>query len=150
MLDRDLFVQVDEIDKLRRTGWRPRSQVCEYCKSRAWGAGAGLQVWEAWEEGQKQKARGDLRRRPDLGPDVDGMCHGKGRATVGDNTSPNETDVLPSGIQTRNPLVVFSCRHVYHGKCLTQRLSEASHDITDDVDAASANNGQPLRCPSCH
>ncbi|KAF3484116.1 uncharacterized protein GIQ15_03440 [Arthroderma uncinatum] len=57
MLDKDLFVHVDEITKLRQKGWRPRGQVCEVCRRRAWGPGTGAHIWEAWENKWDQRRR---------------------------------------------------------------------------------------------
>ncbi|KAJ5787984.1 hypothetical protein N7457_002974 [Penicillium paradoxum] len=49
MLDRDLFIHVDEVTRLRQQGWRPRGQVCEICRSRIWGPAVGDAHWSAWE-----------------------------------------------------------------------------------------------------
>ena len=66
--DRDLFVHVNEITKLRQKGWRPRGQVCEVCRRRVWGPGTGAYIWDAWENEWDQQHR---RRRNQL-PDSDG------------------------------------------------------------------------------
>ena len=50
MLNKDLFVHVDEVAKLRQRGWRPRGQTCEICRRRVWGPGAGGQIWDAWRK----------------------------------------------------------------------------------------------------
>ncbi|KAJ5498640.1 hypothetical protein N7453_007691 [Penicillium expansum] len=49
MLDRDLFVHVDEVSRLRQHGWRPRGHVCEICRRRIWGPSVGDAHWSAWE-----------------------------------------------------------------------------------------------------
>ncbi len=48
LLQDDLFVSMEEVNKLRQRGWRPKSQLCEGCGKRVWGPGAGGKVWEAW------------------------------------------------------------------------------------------------------
>lgn len=57
MLDKDLFVHVDEAAKLRQRGWRPRGQVCEVCRRRVWGPGSGIHIWDAWTKKQAEDAR---------------------------------------------------------------------------------------------
>ncbi|KAJ5964846.1 uncharacterized protein N7479_004722 [Penicillium vulpinum] len=49
MLDRDLFIHVDEVSRLRQQGWRPRGHVCEICRRRIWGPSVGDAHWSAWE-----------------------------------------------------------------------------------------------------
>lgn len=151
MLDRDLFVRVSQVNNMRRTGWRPRSQVCEFCKSRAWGTGAGLQIWEAWER-DEQKKHAAKKWRPQSSSDQDAgeIRHGKSRAVLGgDVVVLNETDIPPPEMQTHASLVIFSCRHLYHEKCLVQSFREASNGISDAIDTTDAG-GERLRCPACH
>ncbi|OCT48748.1 putative Golgi complex component (Vps8) [Cladophialophora carrionii] len=139
MLDKDVFVHLDEVTRLRLRGWRPRGQVCEVCRRRIWGPGIGERVWEQWQK--KEEARLDRRRRIQQGDpthEEDG-ARGKGKATVGvssqealESESPGGSDALREDI---GPLVVFSCRHVYHQKCLGQ---------------AAGEDGVPqLVCPAC-
>ncbi|KAM5432851.1 Vacuolar protein sorting-associated protein 8 [Microsporum canis] len=66
MLEKDLFVHVNEITKLRQKGWRPRGQVCEVCRRRAWGPGTGAHIWDAWEKKWDQQQR---RRHQDIDKD---------------------------------------------------------------------------------
>lgn len=44
LLDADVFDSVRDVHVLRQRGWRPKTQVCELCKRRAWGPGAGGDV----------------------------------------------------------------------------------------------------------
>ncbi|KAI5306670.1 hypothetical protein KEM56_007692 [Ascosphaera pollenicola] len=54
MLGKDLFVDVDELTKLRSRGWRPKGRLCYICPQRVWGPGAGEQIWDAWESKTKK------------------------------------------------------------------------------------------------
>ncbi|KAJ9615309.1 Vacuolar protein sorting-associated protein 8 [Cladophialophora chaetospira] len=134
MLDKDVFVHLDEVTALRLRGWRPRGQVCEVCRRRVWGPGIGEKVWEQWQH--KEEARLNRRRRnqPDEVADEEDGGRGKGKATVQplDLDSPGGSNALPEDL---GPLVVFSCRHLYHQKCLGQANME--------------DGGPQLVCPAC-
>lgn len=154
MLDRDLFVHVDEVTRLRQRGWRPRGQVCEVCRARIWGPGLGSQYWQAWERKQGQDHCRRITRR--LEGRVDPAAErGKGKAAAvdshryhhphhttahgppgvaagagedgvvdnddddGDSADPNSPGQNKGNEQpTGGPLVIFSCRHLYHRDCL--------------------------------
>ncbi|EXJ56596.1 hypothetical protein A1O7_06940 [Cladophialophora yegresii CBS 114405] len=139
MLDKDVFVHLDEVTRLRLRGWRPRGQVCEVCRRRIWGPGIGEWVWEQWQK--KEEARLDRRRRIQQGDhteEEDG-ARGKGKATVEVSSEEALQAESPDGSNAPRedigPLVVFSCRHVYHQKCLGQAPTE---------------DGAPqLVCPAC-
>ena len=135
MLDKDLFVHVDEVFKMRQKGWRPRGQICEVCRRRVWGPGTGTQIWEAWEA----KQQSDMKRRqpPDVDPGNDESARGKGKAAESKNQ-----EMVPAAADTGDlgPVVVFSCRHVYHRKCLVAR--EAGQE-------ASLHENLELACPAC-
>ncbi|KAF5027749.1 hypothetical protein F66182_127 [Fusarium sp. NRRL 66182] len=61
LLERSLFVNVNQSVELRQRGWRPRGSTCEACTRRVWGPGvAGTAVFEAWEDKQ---AIEDKRRK---------------------------------------------------------------------------------------
>jgi hypothetical protein len=139
MLDKDVFVHLDEVTSLRLRGWRPRGQVCEVCRRRIWGPGMGEKVWEQWQK--REEARLGRRRRIQQGdpPEEEDSTRGKGKASVGVSSqealevdSPGGSSALGDDV---GPLVVFSCRHVYHQKCLGQ---------------AQGEDGVPqLVCPAC-
>ena len=81
MLDRDLFVHVDEVTRLRQRGWRPRGQVCEICRDRIWGPGVGSQYWHAWEKKQHENHQHLVTKR--LKERVDpAAATGKGKAAA--------------------------------------------------------------------
>ena len=128
MLDKDVFVHLDEVTGLRLRGWRPRGGVCEICRRRVWGAGIGESVWEQWQK--REEARRDRRRRiqeVDVGNE-DEESRGKGKATIGVGSSAGVEAESPNGPSTPGddvgPLVVFSCRHLYHQRCLGQARME--------------------------
>ncbi|EEH16061.2 hypothetical protein PABG_06148 [Paracoccidioides brasiliensis Pb03] len=142
MLDKDLFVHVDEIAKLRQRGWRPRGQVCEICRRRVWGPGSGAWLWEAWEHKQDDDAKRGYARRLDLVGSQNVPSRVKGKAPMsGDSADPhspgkntNQPPVFdrsgrdnmntPGQQEQQHPghdngsLIVFSCRHLYHLSCL--------------------------------
>ncbi|KAL4917001.1 Golgi CORVET complex core vacuolar protein 8-domain-containing protein [Aspergillus aurantiobrunneus] len=134
MLDRDLFVHVDEVTRLRQRGWRPRGQVCEICRQRIWGPGVGSQHWTAWETRQKDLKQHRLARQLEGRADP-ASARRKGKAAIvspvgqqplqhlerhmdqatsNSAMKPNEEE---AGV-TKGPVVVFSCRHLYHRQCL--------------------------------
>ncbi|KAL3457084.1 Golgi CORVET complex core vacuolar protein 8-domain-containing protein [Aspergillus heterothallicus] len=133
MLDRDLFVHVEEVTQLRQRGWRPRGQVCEVCRQRIWGPGVGPQHWHAWEQRRNEIEEHRLARRLEGRVDP-ASARGKGKAAavapIGQpphhmdrHVDPSTSDGLKfsGGEQTdvtRGPVVVFSCRHLYHRQCL--------------------------------
>ncbi|KAL4784174.1 Golgi CORVET complex core vacuolar protein 8-domain-containing protein [Aspergillus varians] len=133
MLDRDLFVHVNEVTQLRQRGWRPRGQVCEVCRHRIWGPGVGPQHWQAWETRQNDLKQHRLARQLEGRVDPT-SARGKGKAAVVSpasqqlNPLDRHTDQATSDSATKpdegeagttsGPVVVFSCRHLYHRQCL--------------------------------
>lgn len=134
MLDKDLFVHVDEIYKLRQKGWRPKGQICEVCRRRVWGPSTSPQIWDAWES--KQQA--ELKRRTDTELDSENKL-GKGKAAI---VKAAEPDVMSADKGNLCPIVVFSCRHLYHRRCLGSK----------DVGSEPISHGHEhleLACPIC-
>ncbi|KAL2853138.1 Golgi CORVET complex core vacuolar protein 8-domain-containing protein [Aspergillus pseudodeflectus] len=134
MLDRDLFVHVEQVTRLRQRGWRPRGQVCEVCRQRIWGPGVGPQHWHAWETRQNELEQHRLARQMESRVDP-ASARGKGKAAavapIGQPPHHLDGHVDPStsdhGLKPANeeqagatpgPVVVFSCRHLYHRQCL--------------------------------
>jgi hypothetical protein len=136
MLDKDLFVHVDEVFKLRQRGWRPRGQICEVCRRRVWGPGTGTLIWEAWEA----KQRADLMKRrqpPGLSSVENESARGKGKAA---EPNSEEVDTASKDTGGLEPIVVFSCRHVYHRRCLGAR------EVREE---AAMHGHSELACPAC-
>ncbi|KAE8148021.1 Golgi CORVET complex core vacuolar protein 8-domain-containing protein [Aspergillus avenaceus] len=134
MLDRDLFVHVDEVMRLRQRGWRPRGQVCEICRQRIWGPGVGSQHWEAWKKRQADAHQRRISRQSEGRMDP-AISRGKGKAAAvveagqavhlhdGHADAESVDDMRGSAGENGTempigPAVVFSCRHLYHRQCL--------------------------------
>ncbi|KAI2788989.1 hypothetical protein POX_e07015 [Penicillium oxalicum] len=129
MLDRDLFVHVDEVARLRQQGWRPRGQACEICRQRIWGSGVGSTHWTAWERRQADAHQRRLFRRRE---EKEGAAseRGKGKAVVSRSSAHDHhhdvadmvtgADGMTPSIE---PVVVFACRHIYHRKCVTDSIN---------------------------
>lgn len=157
MLDKDLFVHVDEIAQLRRRGWRPRGQVCEICRRRVWGPGAGSHVWAAWvKRGEGEQA---LRQRPEhvATDERFGGSTGKGKeaaAADGPAPSPPSDVAQPEGRPTEGrlgPALVFACRHLFHQGCFDGR--GVTSGTTPETDRRTAplqsHEGVERVCPIC-
>ncbi|EXJ88601.1 hypothetical protein A1O1_05531 [Capronia coronata CBS 617.96] len=139
ILDKDVFVHLHEAAALRQRGWRPRGQLCEVCRRRVWGPSIGTRVWEEWQKREDLRSvRRRLLQQDELAQEDNG-ARGKGKAAVdtrvqqplvgdGPNADSQSTESL-------GPIVVFSCRHVYHQKCLGPGHIE--------------EGGPPLLCPAC-
>ncbi|KAL9012121.1 MAG: hypothetical protein Q9173_003088 [Seirophora scorigena] len=140
LLDKDLFVHVEEADKLRRRGWRALGQVCEACGKRVWGPGTGESVWEAWQQREEEDAA-RVRRKCRAHPVDEQMMrsqpNGKGKVVLDDaqrgsasggrkkqaasGTVRSEDTTRPGGGDGgAGPLIIFSCRHMFHQMCLEE------------------------------
>lgn len=81
LLERNLFVNVEQATALRQRGWRPRGSTCEACGARLWGPGAITPgIIDAWEE---RTATEDKRRKNRLAGLAKKVERGKGREKVG-------------------------------------------------------------------
>ncbi|KAJ5678443.1 uncharacterized protein N7477_004076 [Penicillium maclennaniae] len=144
MLDRDLFVHVDEVTRLRQQGWRPRGQVCEICRRRTWGINVGSSHWTAWEKRQRDQHHRRIAKRLEEG--YNPAERGKGKAAAVDAGQLPLMDnpqhhALEEGVETGStgdlplePVVVFSCRHLYHRQCV---LDASTHKRPTDLDSHS-------------
>jgi vacuolar protein sorting-associated protein 8 len=139
MLDKDVFLQLDEVAARRQRGWRPRGQMCEICRRRLWGPGTGDKVWELWQK--REQARLDRRRHlePTDPANKDAEPAGKGKAAVSprrqESLEIENTTTEISVDEGLGPVIVFSCRHLYHQKCLGEARSE--------------DGALQLHCPVC-
>lgn len=159
LLDKDLFVHVTEADNLRRRGWRPLGQVCEGCGRRVWGPGAGSYVWDAWHRSNEE--------RLELAQQKQAVCAAENQATVmesqgkgksamsdrrggkvfsgqdaefGSRNTPAMDETVKEGIGS---LVVFSCRHIFHRKCLQEMQGPQG------AGRVSQASGLEYSCPLC-
>ncbi|KKA25074.1 Vacuolar assembly/sorting protein VPS8 [Rasamsonia emersonii CBS 393.64] len=159
MLDKDLFVHVDEVTKLRQRGWRPRGQVCEICRRRVWGPGAGGSLWEAWERRQVEENR-RLEAKRLASVDAQGKGKRPSQAGVDEQQHPfGEGEDSPErgndAEHELGPVVIFACRHLYHQQCLANAPGPRSeHDPNQDnrghrSHALVRDPGRELTCPVC-
>jgi hypothetical protein len=166
MLDKDVFGRVDSIKTQRVRGWRPRGQVCEVCRRRVWGPGIGTGTWDAWRGTEKLRRESREERKGQTeDTEQSGRAQGKGKATAKRSPSDDIAESVEDSNLKANkgnrdaelgPIVVFSCRHIYHRKCL-----ESNTEAAGDTDTGGRNGdlGQGhegslggnfrLACPAC-
>ncbi|KAF1819630.1 uncharacterized protein K489DRAFT_325912 [Dissoconium aciculare CBS 342.82] len=120
LLGSDLFAELDKVKQLRQHGWRPKTQVCEKCKRRAWGTGIGESVWTEWVAQEENRANERMRKMLEQtgSEEARRLERGKGKASSAPAASTEESQ--------RFTLVVFACRHVYHRTCLDAEMKNAS------------------------
>lgn len=177
MLDRDLFVHVDEVTRLRQHGWRPRGQVCEVCRRRIWGPSVGSSYWTAWEKKQNHDREHRIAKRLEEGQDP-ALARGKGKAAVveasrpsrllaSESTGPNSFQLEHNAIDgdqieagesesfekvTPEPVVVFSCRHLYHRQCVLDAIRTSGRPTEEPAAFQREHADWPvneLSCPAC-
>ena len=163
LLDKDLFVHVNEADSLRRRGWRPLGQVCEGCGRRVWGPGAGAHVWDAFQRSNalrnalqnegKSGHRGSAASAWSTASENSSSSRAdKGKAVTDDvyEGSSNDRIILgtdaSSGASTEDgkidagTVVIFACRHMFHRSCL-----EKMQQGNDGADVGQV--GRDMSCP---
>ena len=143
LLDKDLFVRVEEVADRRKRGWRPLGQVCGGCGARAWGPGVGSNVWDSWLEHKTQDER-ELQALESAATEEAQSGHGgkgKGKATAPDgNNSAKSQQPGPDNI------IVFSCRHLFHRRCLVPMLTKTDQTLENGQSANHQIAGR-LFCP---
>ncbi|RYN48152.1 hypothetical protein AA0118_g11931 [Alternaria tenuissima] len=146
-LDKESFEHVAEITELRKRGWRPRGQVCEGCKKRCWGPGAGGSVWEAWEKREETRMKARLESGGSAGRDGEASGKAKGKR-------PSQADVLEEneGEEKEESLVLFACRHLWHRGCLERESGAVGQE--QNAEGGNAEVGKMmgrvgLKCPLC-
>ena len=136
MLDKDVFVYVDEVNVLRKQGWRPRGQICEICRRRVWGPGIGAYIWDAWQE--REEDRRIRRLHVDASPEGD-LSVGKGKGAAEAPKGRHDSSTSIGDFTNLGPVITFSCRHIYHLQCLNaSQGTEKSVELPDK-----------LICPAC-
>ena len=155
MLDKDVFVDLEQVSDRRGRGWRPRGQVCEICRRRVWGQGVGGGVWEAWGKKEAQRVERRKKRGGDEGFEDEslvGKGKGKGAALVPTQDIAADSEGVEGASKEMSPILVFSCRHVYHQKCL---LTEQGKDKESGLGQAQTGTLAPVcpgvrsSCPAC-
>ena len=150
LLDKDLFVHVTEADSLRRRGWRPLGQVCEGCGRKIWGPGAGGYIWDAWQQRNEGQEMTDRSRRGSV-TSRSSSREGKGKAVtkrdaplaIPEQDTESGNDSIDDG---RGPVVIFSCRHMFHQVCLEKMQEE---EASVDKDESVGRPTTDLVCPLC-
>lgn len=131
-LDKEGFEHVREINELRQRGWRPRGQVCEGCRKRAWGPGAGGAIWEAWQQTETNRM---AKRIEEVEEESGGKGKGKSMRV--------EMDVGEGG--GAGAVVVFACRHLWHKAC----VEKADVKDGETEEGKRVVVGGKLKCPLC-
>ncbi|KAH7124126.1 Golgi CORVET complex core vacuolar protein 8-domain-containing protein [Dendryphion nanum] len=145
-LDKEGFKRVEELSTLRQRGWRPRGQVCEGCRKRAWGPGAGGTIWESWEKSENER----FKRRLEMAIEEGSKGKGKSLRADGDGEGVNKGE---------GTLVVFACRHMWHKECLEKAsVKDGEGDGEGETGSSEGggrheggdrSEGRALRCPLC-
>ncbi|KAI9836535.1 MAG: Vacuolar protein sorting-associated protein 8 [Sclerophora amabilis] len=167
LLEKDLFVHVEEAAERRQRGWRPFGQSCEGCRKRVWGPGTGGGVWEAWrkrtaqEEEQRRRGNGKGRRRKGMDEAGENSRErGKAREISSELTADDgagNSDSSGKGLNGKKqedglgPIVVFSCRHAFHQECLERLVpAEDNKDGGRDRNDGERIGEEPrFRCVVC-
>ncbi|KXT14043.1 hypothetical protein AC579_10520 [Pseudocercospora musae] len=135
LLNADTFTDVRGANELRQRGWRPRSQVCERCKRRAWGTGTGEVVWDEWMHKEQERENERTRKSLERSGGEEARRRSKGKMSI--PSTPAAVSADNGDEVKRLALVVFACRHVYHRVCIDEEFRE----------------GRPMRsmyrCPVC-
>lgn len=166
-LEKDVFAHVEEAHVRRQRGWRPKGQVCEGCRQRVWGPGAGAGVWAAWERKRDCGARERERRRREMGDSEEAgrARRGKGKAECGDDddgavkvVDGEEGEEGEEVVEEVGPAVVFACRHLWHRRCVQKEMRKRDGVVESSgggggqggVEADEAEEGgREFWCPLC-
>lgn len=158
-LEKDVFEHVEEAHARRQRGWRPKGQVCEGCRGRVWGPGAGSAVWDAWErkrEGVERERRRVWAVRGDS-EEAGRARRGKGKADVVEDAAAvkgeesDEDGEDGGGGESVGNVVVFACRHLWHQRCLVKgkKKKAAEGGSGADVEEEEEQQGREFKCPMC-
>ena len=160
-LDHDLYTHVAEAKRLRERGWRSKNQTCETCKRRAWGLGAGGDIWDAWERKLRADEASRVRYKVERGGGdaARRLARGKSKVealdlitmkTSEENGRKLSVDDGSSAIDVKEmgSLVLFACRHMFHRGCLAEATEKSERNEHDDRDAGHVEESW-LYCPLC-
>ncbi|OLL22734.1 Vacuolar protein sorting-associated protein 8 [Neolecta irregularis DAH-3] len=106
IIDRDIFLEVDDSIQKRRRGWRPSGFECDRCGAKIWGTGVIRNIYEAWDT----KMLADIiQRTKSREAENKSLSAGKSKQNLED---------LPlnvvAGEANAADLIVFACGHCYH------------------------------------
>nr|POF07869.1 isoform 3 of vacuolar protein sorting-associated protein 8 like [Quercus suber] len=126
LLGSDVFVDINRAHELRQRGWRPRTQVCEHCKRRAWGPGIGETLWDQWIAKEQQRDADRTRTNIERGGGEEARRLSRGKAKAKASPTPGVADqkVVEEHKERKLELVVFACRHVFHRACLEPNFKD--------------------------
>ncbi|CAK4030787.1 related to VPS8-vacuolar sorting, 134 kD [Lecanosticta acicola] len=144
LLGSDVFSDIQEANTLRQRGWRPRSQVCERCKRRAWGTGIGEVVWDEWVTREQEREAERTRKMLERGGGEQARRLSRGKAKVPPTPTRSSGDDGEGEETKRMALVVFACRHVFHRVCLDE-----GKGIGGGYNRGGGSSGGMYRCPVC-
>jgi hypothetical protein len=125
LLERSLFVSVNQAVELRQRGWRPKGSTCEACGRRVWGPGVAGNVFGAWEERQAEEERRRQQKKALMPANgLESRAMGNSSSLPG---SPAEEEYTGNGKGK--------------GKDLSPRLEHEHRDLTDDGKDRPAEGG---------
>ena len=136
LLGKDLFVRIEEASERRKRGWRPSGQACSGCGLRVWGPGVGAGAWDAWNG--RQSSEQTSHDMAGIKSRIEDNGKGKNKAVdafKSGQRSSTPTQGSPLLIANQDALIIFSCRHSYHKRCLEDMLSK----IDSETGAASGS-----------
>lgn len=142
LLGSDVFTDIQEAHELRQRGWRPRSQVCERCKRRAWGTGIGEVVWDEWMTKEQEREADKTRKMLERSGGEQARRLSRGKAKIPSAPGSSGAGSGDAEETKKLTLVVFACRHVFHRVCLDEGYRNGSSEN-------AASGGGMYRCPVC-
>ncbi|KAK6330224.1 Vacuolar protein sorting-associated protein 8 [Orbilia blumenaviensis] len=161
LLEKDLFLKVEDAATLRQKGWKPRSQLCEGCGKKLWGTGAAGGIYAAWEtkrieafeKAKDERVEKEARRERER---FGSISKGKGKAMLavlhderaalpgvkenpaggkdaeGDSTAAEQKETADKEVS--KIIMVFHCGHVYHRSCLENLYKDDTEGKNSDAD----------------
>ena len=128
LLDKDLFVGVEDVSERRRRGWRPLGLACGGCGKKVWGPGAGKEIWEEWykkheDDGNSDVSAGPAGKAGHKRDQSQGRGKGKGKGRAEEPVEARSEDEATAATTDKaDAVVVFACRHLFHRRCLQDLL----------------------------
>ncbi|KAF3919811.1 hypothetical protein ABW20_dc0109536 [Dactylellina cionopaga] len=171
LLEKDLFLRVEDAATLRQKGWKPKGQFCEGCGKKVWGAGAASGIYAAWESKrletlEKSKSEREEKEATRERERYGSISKGKGKAMLAvrreemmammsaggskdangagkdAETGAGEGQKDDGGKELSKIVMVFHCGHVYHRTCLENLHEDASK--SEDGDAGEKPPFSPV------
>ncbi|KAK6504003.1 Vacuolar protein sorting-associated protein 8 [Arthrobotrys conoides] len=161
LLEKDLFLKVEDAATLRQQGWKPKGQLCEGCGKKLWGTGAAGGIYAAWEtkrleafeKSKDEKVEKEAKRERER---FGSISKGKGKAMLAilhDERSalPRVKECQASGKdgegdtatgqkegegdkEVSKIIMVFHCGHIYHRSCLESLHQDETNDENGEAE----------------